>query len=578
MRSTRERRVKRNPIYRALENFGEFICLFWFKYVYFKSGIEQRSARLAHNQKVVGSNPTPATSMAFRKDIVWFVVAAILVSAVLQFSSPKIPDMDSFYHFRHASLLPSHGFDTDFPWIRNSVIREYGADLWYGFHLLLIPFTLINNFTFGIKLAGVLITFALLAAYFWTARRHNFSLPALWPFLFLLAVPHSLYMLLMARPHVLSLAAGILLFSFLIKGTWREVGLIGASLTFFHESQFWIGFGLAFLVLGMRIFQKIFIDRSWSLQWDKFAAVFGGMLLGALLRPHPLAGLQLTYIQIFQLFMEKSRLPLLFGKEIAPISFNMTISLSALFFVLWILAIILAVWIFYKFRDQAKKLSADTQLFLAGSGLLSLVFFLMSIFVARRAYTLWVAFGILFVGAVYSFLATRKSYRDVFSAVILITFLIMIPYTLYREAVIFADDAAPPDYLRDAANWLSENSNAGDVVFNTHWDNFAPLFFWNQKNYYIAGIDPIYQYVYDSALYWEFHFISKDEIGDFTCTDPDCSFSGRREIYSALKNDLGVKYILLEKRRNPVFFGVLSADGRFEKKFDNGQEEIFLVE
>ena len=65
MRSTRERRVKRNPIYRALENFGEFICLFWFKYVYFKSGIEQRSARLAHNQKVVGSNPTPATLLRF---------------------------------------------------------------------------------------------------------------------------------------------------------------------------------------------------------------------------------------------------------------------------------------------------------------------------------------------------------------------------------------------------------------------------------------------------------------------------------------------------------------------------------
>lgn len=515
--------------------------------------------------------------MIIKKDFIWFAVIAVLVSAVLQFSSPKIPDMDSFYHFRHASLLRSNPFNTDFPWLQNSVIRTKGADIWYGSQLLLIPLTLINNFTVGIKLGGVLFTSLLLIAFFIAAKRHNFPAPAFWPFLFLLAVPHSLYMLLMTRPHVLSLAAGVLLFSFLIKGSWREVGLASAALTFFHASQFWISLGIALLVLGMRIFQKIFINRSWSLQWDKFAAVFGGMLAGAFLRPKPFAGLELIFIQIFRLFQEKARLPLLFGKEIMPVNFNTTISLSFIFFVLWILAIALAFWFFFKFNEQTKRLSAESQLLLVGSGLLSLVFFLMSILIARRAYTLWVAFGVLFVAGVYSFLAAKKSYRDVFSAAILIIFLTLVPYTLYRENVIFARDAAPPDYLREPADWLSKNSDSGDVVFNTHWDNFAPLFFWNQKNHYIAGIDPIWQYVYDPVKYWEFHFISKDDIGDFTCADPNCSFKGRKDIYSALKDDFGVKYVLIEKRRNPVFLGVLSADNRYEKKFDNNQEVIFLV-
>lgn len=502
---------------------------------------------------------------------------AFLVAGFLHFSSPKIPDMDSFYHFRHASLLKNDLFDTNLPWIQNSVIREKTADLWYGTHLLLIPFTIINNFTTGIKLGGVFFTFLLLISYFIIAKRHNFLMPFLWPFLFLLAVPHSLYMLLMTRPHVLSLAAGLLIFSYLIKGTWPEVGLASIALTFFHVSQFWIGFGLAFLVLGMRIFQKIFIDRSWRLELDKFLAVFGGMLIGALLRPHPLANLELTYIQIFRLFQEKAHLPLLFGKEIMPISLSTTFNITFLFSILWILAIILAIWASYKFREQIRRLSAEVQLLLVGGGILSLVFFLMSILIARRAYTLWIAFGVLFIAGVHKFLISKELYRNNFLAIILIIFLIMVPYTLYREGVIFASDAAPPDYLRDVANWLLENSDDGDLVFNAHWDNFAPLFFWNQRNYYIAGIDPIYQYVYNPSLYWEFHFISKDAIDNFTCTEVNCSINSRRDIYSALKNDFGAKYILLEKRRNPVFFSILSADNRYEKKFDNGQEMVFLV-
>ena len=515
--------------------------------------------------------------MAIKRSTVWFVVGAVLLSAILHFSSTKIPDMDSFYHLRHASILKNDLFNTEYPWLSYSVIREKAADLWYGFHLLLIPFTFGENLLLGIKLAGVFLTSILLVSYFIAVRRHNFSLPVLWPFLFLFSVPYSLFQFLMARPHMLSLALSVLLFSFLIKGIWWQVGLISVALTFFHISQFWLGVGIVLVIFGIELFQKIFIDKNLNLSWNKFAATAGGMLIGALLRPHPIAGLQLTYIQIIKLFIIKQHFPLLFGKELYPISFAILTNTSFLFLVLWGLAIASAVWAFFRFFEQVKRLSLENQLFLIGSGLLSFGFFLMSIFLARRAYSLWIIFGTLFIGGVYSFLIVKKPYRDYFSAMILIFFLLMVPYGFYKTGNIIASDAAPPYYLHDAAQWLSDNSNPGDIVFDTHWDNFATLFFWNQKNHYVGGIDPTFLYAYNTNLYWEFHFISKDEFGDSTCSDFECSSSGVKNIYSALKDDFKAKYVLVEKRRNPNFFQAMDIDSRFEKKFDNSKEMVFLV-
>jgi len=63
------------------------------------------------------------------------------------------------------------------------------------------------------------------------------------------------------------------------------------------------------------------------------------------------------------------------------------------------------------------------------------------------------------------------------------------PYTLYSGA----------------ANWLEENSPAGARVFQTDWDDFPRLFFYNTHNTYLIGLDPTYMTLYDADLYdlWE---------------------------------------------------------------------------
>jgi asparagine N-glycosylation enzyme membrane subunit Stt3 len=67
-----------------------------------------------------------------------------------------------------------------------------------------------------------------------------------------------------------------------------------------------------------------------------------------------------------------------------------------------------------------------------------------------------------------------------------------------REAI---DRSKPYDLYAGASTWLEENTSAGERVFQTDWDDFPRLFFYNTHNTYLIGLDPTYMQLYDPALY-----------------------------------------------------------------------------
>jgi hypothetical protein len=67
-----------------------------------------------------------------------------------------------------------------------------------------------------------------------------------------------------------------------------------------------------------------------------------------------------------------------------------------------------------------------------------------------------------------------------------------------REAI---DRSKPYDLYAGASAWLEKNTPAGSRVFQTDWDDFPRLFFYNTHNTYLAGLDPTYLQLYDSDLY-----------------------------------------------------------------------------
>jgi hypothetical protein len=78
-----------------------------------------------------------------------------------------------------------------------------------------------------------------------------------------------------------------------------------------------------------------------------------------------------------------------------------------------------------------------------------------------------------------------------------------------REAL---TSARPVEQYADAATWLAENAPPGSLVFQTDWDDFPRLFFFNTSQVYTIGLDVTYMQLYSADLYDEWVNITRGEV------------------------------------------------------------------
>ena len=75
--------------------------------------------------------------------------------AVIQFSTPNLPDNDGFYHIKFAWLMRTEGLKPEFPYLPVSILNANDFyDHHFLYHVALIPFTF-GDLLFGAKLAAV---------------------------------------------------------------------------------------------------------------------------------------------------------------------------------------------------------------------------------------------------------------------------------------------------------------------------------------------------------------------------------------------------------------------------------------
>jgi hypothetical protein len=56
------------------------------------------------------------------------------------------------------------------------------------------------------------------------------------------------------------------------------------------------------------------------------------------------------------------------------------------------------------------------------------------------------------------------------------------------------------DYYKAGAEWMSAHLPPGQMIFNTDWDDFPRLFYYDPSHSYVSGLDPTYLYDKDPAL------------------------------------------------------------------------------
>ena len=506
-------------------------------------------------------------------------VLAVVLGAHLSLA-PAVASVDAFYHLGHAAQYRQGGiFDTSFPWGTASIIGDLGGDLWWGFHVLLVPFTLFAGVTDGIRVAAFLFTLIFAAAAWWVLRRHAVPGAGWWTALLLVAVPNVLYRFLMVRPHVLSLALALLLLSFLVRGRWWHLLLFSAAMTWLHVSLFWMAPGVVgAYVLARSIGGRIEDDPGVPVV-PAVAAVAAGTVLGGLLRPHPMATAELAYVQIVRLFAEKGTdRPLLFATELLPLGVGDLLRSSGSFLLL-LFAALVGAWVWRK--GEARGAGGDPlpppeRRLLLAAALIAGVFLALTLLSARRALVEMVVFGFLVLPLVWAFILPAGVRRR--SVIPLVLLLVAhLGWAGQRHLLNARLVAFPPDAMAEVGAWLTRNAAPGDVVFHAHWDDFGPLFARNRQVRYLGGMDPIFQYAHDPGRYWEHFFLSGDLVVEYTCDAFPCYEGTATETWAAIRDHFHARWVVLEPARNPKLTAYLLQSPGFSLVLETRREAVFRV-
>lgn len=504
-----------------------------------------------------------------------FLAIALAACLAFQLQLPAMPESDAFYHLGHAKVYVEHGpFFERFPWQTASEIGRLGGDLWYGFHILLIPFVLFGDPIAMLMIAGAAMLATMLLGIFLALRDVDLRLRWLTPTLILLSSPTEVIRWMALRPQLLSLACAALLLRELCRERPRGILLFTLSfgIAWPHLSFFWLPL-LCVFAAGIPVY---FVATR--LIWRENLAVLAGVLAGAMLRPAPWETLQLLKIQLLDLSAAmRQGIPLSYGNELYPIPGDGLRDEYLAFLGVWlggaVVAVILA-------RKRMLPAASAYRSLLAASYLMSIAGYVIAVALTARGADIWVVFGSIFVALALTAL------------VVPIKAMVANSYALVSAALIgwlgwWSVDAAwrairdvgqPPHRFEKAMAWLASNSLKGTIVATPHWSLFGQMFFWNRHNRYLAGMDPIFPYKFDQRRYWILHNLESGASVGSVRLGPVEQPGPMKDTYLALKEDLGASYLLLIGDYTPNLYRFCITDRRFKEVFSEGALAVFALD
>lgn len=422
--------------------------------------------------------------------------------AVIQFSTPNLPDNDGFYHIKLAWLMRTEGLKPEFPWLPLSILNEREFyDHHFLFHVALIPFTFGDLLT-GAKWAAVMFSALAFLAVWYLFHRQNIPAGWLWAIALLGVSDAFLYRMSIPRAQSLSLGVLALGLTWMLEGKYKHL----AILSFFYV---WMYDAFPLMLALAGIFSVAVFLTERRLDVRPLAWVTLGILAGLIINPYFPNNLIFTYHHLLPKLADTTSVSV--GNEWYPYDTEQLLknSLPALVaFAGGSLALGLS----------GKKMDKRT----AVSFLLALLFGLM-LFKARRFVEYFPPFALIF--AAFSFaplfeeqpvikFQLRSQFQTGVYVLVLAGFAVFgmgksIPQVQSQMA-----RSKPGDLYAGASTWLAENTSEGERVFQTDWDDFPRLFFYNTHNTYLAGLDPTYLQIYDPDLYDEWVDITNGDVTD----------------------------------------------------------------
>ena len=456
-------------------------------------------------------------------DLLW----SLLIGAgffLLLSATPAIPGGDDGYrHVKFAYRLIrgqgvlSQPWDLAWFWPRP-------VDGWFGYHLLLSPFTLLLPLIPAAKLFASLVFASLAFVLFRILYELGAMWRGVWVVLALTGSSMALFRSSLTRPMLLSLVLILAALYYTMRGSTLGVTLVSAAHALSYSMFFLVGFapGVYFLVRRNRASLRM------------LAGSCLGMALGLAASPFfP----EDARFDIAQAVYPLTRGPAHYlTMELRPLNWEW-IEPARVAIVAFVVALGIAAWQWRKVKTQER-----VWLLLAMCAAAVLV----SVRVGRM-FDLFVPLAVLFAAAVISpWMQTKPRNRgDVGAGAAVLLLLCAFNVSGTWRGVRKAPD---PEHFRGVSQFLAAN-RPGTLVFNTQWEQYQFLYFWNSANTYLIGIDPSFLYYRDRPRYFLWEHISNDEIA--TCPAVKCTPGNSRDIPSTVAADFGARTILTAHETNP---------------------------
>ena len=431
----------------------------------------------------------------------------------LQYSTSAIccGDYDGYYHMKWARLLwenmkAKHFFPPAFNWLPLTTLNPHDyVDHHLLYHILLIPFTWFGDMQTGGKIAAILFASLAVFACYWLIIRYDIRYRLLWLLALLASSAPFLYRMNMTKAPPFAII-------FLVIGTWlmfegKHRPLLPLAFVFALTYDMFV-----LLILAAAIWTVVIGWSEERFEWRPLAFVVIGCVLGLVVNPY--------FPHNLYLFWEHVRVKITavdfttkVGNECYP---YYTREFLANCFVG--LAAMLTGYLAYDGNDRKRSQKPLYFLILATALLLMNARW-------KRFAEYFPPFAIVFAAftleqfwrgrAVFTHLPDdvledlqpfldreaptgvakdrkhHETWRFVKIAFVAVALALIFGTNVYYTAGDISESDPRHFYSRGAA-WMRTNIPAGQMVFNTDWDDFPRLFYFDPTHVYVSGLDPTY--------------------------------------------------------------------------------------
>jgi hypothetical protein len=428
--------------------------------------------------------------------------------AIVQFATPSLAGNDGYYHIKMAYLMRTEGLKPAFDWLPLTILNaaEF-VDHHFLYHVLLIPFTF-GDLRLGAKLASVMFPALSFLTVWWLLRRQKVPYPSLWSLGLLVVSEAFIYRMSMPRAQSLSLGVLILAVHWLLTDRHRLMVPLAFLYVWLYNA-----FPLILLVTGTYVAARWLVERR--LEWRALLYAGLGVGLGLLVNPYFPDNLVFIVRHVGPKMFDPTAVKV--GSEWYPYKTTQLTENSALALIAF-LGGVLALGL------SSQRMGAGT-----ATSLFAAILFGAMLFQSRRFVEYFPAFALIFsaiawapairhwldgkgeglsarrlpprVAARLRQLLPIRIVRSLALACLLVTILLTGLYLNLGPSRESLTDSKPYQRYAGAATWLQTNTPRDAGVFQSDWDDFTRLFYYNTHNTYTLGLDPTYMQLQDAKLF-----------------------------------------------------------------------------